>query len=61
MPAVATLARDLLAAIKRRDPDVDLGPIRQAIDFAIEAHGDQQRASGEPYVTHPIAAAQILA
>ena len=29
--------------------------------MAIEAHGSQTRASGEPYVTHPIAAAEILA
>jgi GTP diphosphokinase / guanosine-3',5'-bis(diphosphate) 3'-diphosphatase len=60
-PTVEAMTKDLLASIKRRDPDVDLGPIRTAVDFAIEAHGDQQRASGEPYVTHPIAAAQILA
>jgi GTP diphosphokinase / guanosine-3',5'-bis(diphosphate) 3'-diphosphatase len=55
------MAKDLLGSIRRRDPDIDLGPVRAAIDFAIEAHGDQQRASGEPYVTHPIAAASILA
>src|SRR5512146_2483562 len=29
--------------------------------MAVEAHGAQVRASGEPYVTHPIAAAEILA
>ena len=29
--------------------------------MAAEAHGNQTRASGEPYVTHPIAAAEILA
>jgi GTP diphosphokinase / guanosine-3',5'-bis(diphosphate) 3'-diphosphatase len=55
------MAKDLLAAVKRHDPDADLASIQRAIDFAVEAHGDQQRASGEPYVTHPIAAAQILA
>jgi GTP diphosphokinase / guanosine-3',5'-bis(diphosphate) 3'-diphosphatase len=60
-PSVASMAKDLLAAVKRHDPDADLASIQRAIDFAVEAHGDQQRASGEPYVTHPIAAAQILA
>ncbi len=51
----------LLATIRKHDADADLSGIQKAIDFAIEAHGDQPRASGEPFVTHPIAAAQILA
>ncbi|HET9681816.1 MAG TPA: HD domain-containing protein, partial [Candidatus Limnocylindrales bacterium] len=55
------MRRQLIASIQRRDPDADLDAIRRAVDFAIEAHGDQKRASGEPYVTHPIASAQILA
>ena len=32
-----------------------------AFDLAVEAHEGQKRATGEPYVTHPIASAQILA
>src|SRR5436190_16407560 len=60
-PSVESMAKDLLAAVKRHDSDIDLDRIRRAIDFAIEAHGEQVRASVEPYVTHPIAAAQILA
>jgi GTP pyrophosphokinase len=59
-PSVKKVTAELLAAIKRQDPDVDLTVIQRAIDFAVEAHGDQRRASGEPYVTHPIAAAHIL-
>jgi len=55
------LRRDLLAALERHYPQADLTPVGQAFDLAIEAHGDQRRASGEPYVTHPIASAQILA
>ncbi|MDQ3938776.1 MAG: HD domain-containing protein, partial [Chloroflexota bacterium] len=42
-------------------PQADLAPVRQAWEFAVEAHGDQRRASGEPYVTHPMAVAQSLA
>jgi GTP pyrophosphokinase len=57
--AAATAA--LLASVRRHDAQVDVGGIERAIGFATEAHGDQRRASGEPYVTHPIAAAQILA
>src|SRR5438045_5308201 len=39
-------------------PDLEL--IRRAYDFAAEAHGDQLRLSGEPYVNHPLAAAETL-
>ncbi len=55
------LRRDLLAALERHYPQADLAPVSEAFDLAVEAHGDQRRASGEPYVTHPIASAQILA
>ncbi|NJD27925.1 MAG: bifunctional (p)ppGpp synthetase/guanosine-3',5'-bis(diphosphate) 3'-pyrophosphohydrolase [Chloroflexi bacterium] len=60
-PSIDQLANHLIAAIKRHDPDVDVGDVERAVAFAVEAHGQQQRASGEPYVTHPIASAQILA
>ncbi len=43
------------------DKDADVARLRAAIEFAVEAHGEQKRASGEPYVTHPIASAQVLA
>ncbi len=55
------LRRDLLASLERHYPQADLEPVSLAFDLAVEAHGDQKRASGEPYVTHPIASAQILA
>jgi guanosine-3',5'-bis(diphosphate) 3'-pyrophosphohydrolase len=51
----------LIETVRRDEPKADIATIERAIAFAIEAHGDQKRASGEPYVTHPIAAAQILA
>lgn len=35
--------------------------INRALKFAVTAHGDQLRASGEPYVTHPIAVGEIVA
>jgi guanosine-3',5'-bis(diphosphate) 3'-pyrophosphohydrolase len=35
--------------------------IARALEFATAAHGEQKRASGEPYVIHPIAVAQIVA
>ncbi|MBC7237061.1 MAG: bifunctional (p)ppGpp synthetase/guanosine-3',5'-bis(diphosphate) 3'-pyrophosphohydrolase [Chloroflexi bacterium] len=39
----------------------DVDQIRHAIHFALEAHGDQRRASGEPFIVHPLAVAGILA
>ena len=51
----------LIKAVLEYDADADIQRLRKAIDFAIEAHGDQRRGSGEPFVTHPIASAQILA
>ncbi|HEY3522765.1 MAG TPA: bifunctional (p)ppGpp synthetase/guanosine-3',5'-bis(diphosphate) 3'-pyrophosphohydrolase [Candidatus Limnocylindrales bacterium] len=55
------LRDELLAAIEHHYPQADLDVVRRALAFAVEAHGSQRRASGEPYVTHPIASAQILA
>jgi len=41
------------------DNDVEL--IRDALDVAIDAHKDQYRKSGEPYIFHPLAVAKIAA
>ncbi|HSO29819.1 MAG TPA: HD domain-containing protein, partial [Candidatus Sulfomarinibacteraceae bacterium] len=60
-PSVETLTARLLAAIRAHYPQADLSGVERAIEMAAQAHGDQRRASGEPYVTHPIAAAEILA
>jgi guanosine-3',5'-bis(diphosphate) 3'-pyrophosphohydrolase len=42
-------------------PKVELKAIRDAYKFADEAHLGQYRASGEPYITHPIAVAGLVA
>jgi GTP pyrophosphokinase len=42
-------------------PDSELDLIRRAAEFAQDAHRGQTRASGEPYVTHSLAVADILA
>jgi len=52
---------DLIAAVKAYDPDADGAAIERAYLFAAEAHGSQQRASGDPYISHPLAVAEILA
>ena len=55
------MRKALLATIADHYPQADLAPVGRAFDFAVDAHGEQRRASGEPYVTHPIASAQIVA
>ena len=38
----------------------DLNKIREAYEFAEQAHHGQVRKSGEPYILHPLAVADIL-
>jgi GTP pyrophosphokinase len=42
-------------------PPEDLGGITDAYEFAALAHEGQHRRSGEPYISHPVAVAEILA
>ncbi|MEG0187891.1 MAG: HD domain-containing protein, partial [Algoriella sp.] len=41
--------------------DEDKKLIRKAFDLAVDAHKDQRRKTGEPYIYHPIAVAKIVA
>ncbi len=43
-----------------RFPQADVSPVAAAFEFAQEAHEGQTRVSGEPYVSHPLAVAEIL-
>jgi guanosine-3',5'-bis(diphosphate) 3'-pyrophosphohydrolase len=56
-----TSFRHVRDSLARHFPQADLTALRDAFDFAQEAHRDQTRVTGEPYVTHPLASAQILA
>ena len=51
----------LNASIAAHHPTADLTAVDAAFDLAVEAHASQRRATGETYVTHPIASAQIVA
>ena len=51
----------LLEKVRSYMPNADFDMIQLAYDFAAEAHAGQTRKSGEPYITHPLAAAHILA
>ncbi len=52
---------DLLATIGKNRPSDDIGVIRKAWEFCVQHHSGQLRASGEPYVLHPLEVAQVLA
>lgn len=54
-------AEDLIALVTQTEPKADERLLRDACDFAIEAHQGQVRASGKPYVTHCFATAATLA
>ena len=47
--------------IRAYNPGADFDHIRASYEFAKKQHGDQRRKSGEPYITHPLAVAQIVA
>ena len=51
----------LLSKIKSYNRFSSIGPLSKAYEFAIEAHKNQKRISGVPYVVHPVAVADILA
>ncbi len=55
------MRRKLETSLREHHPNADLAAVTEAFKFAVEAHRTQERASGEPYVTHPIAVAQSLA
>ena len=52
---------ELLATIGKNRPSDDIGVIRKAWEFCVQHHSGQLRASGEPYVLHPLEVAQVLA
>jgi GTP pyrophosphokinase len=53
--------RQLIDAWHGRKEAQDLEMVEKAFYFAVEAHKDQRRRSGEPYIYHPIAVAYIAA
>ena len=51
----------LVRLLKSRNGKVDLKELQRTYAFAEEAHRDQKRLSGEPFIEHPVAVATILA
>ncbi|MER7795778.1 bifunctional (p)ppGpp synthetase/guanosine-3',5'-bis(diphosphate) 3'-pyrophosphohydrolase [Microbacterium sp. NPDC096154] len=59
-PRHADLTR-LITTVRANHPRGDMAIIERAYAVAAEKHRGQKRQSGEPYITHPLAVAQILA
>jgi GTP diphosphokinase / guanosine-3',5'-bis(diphosphate) 3'-diphosphatase len=60
-PVSASPVAALAARVRGYDPRAETGQIEQAYAVAAEAHLAQKRDNGDPYITHPIAVAEILA
>ncbi len=55
------LYRELISSVKKYHPSTDLSMIEKAYRIADNAHKDQKRKSGEPYIIHPLCVGIILA
>ena len=53
--------RKLEDTVRRYNPSANFQQIRSAFEFAAKAHGAQMRKDGSPFITHPLAVAQIVA
>src|ERR1700722_3698925 len=51
----------LLRHVQANRPSEDLSLIRKAWEFCVHYHAGQMRASGEPYIIHPLEVAEVLA
>ena len=52
---------DILDKVTAYYPEANLDVLRKAYIYSAKVHGGQVRKSGEPYLTHPLAVAFILA
>jgi guanosine-3',5'-bis(diphosphate) 3'-pyrophosphohydrolase len=59
--AVKPVLEPLLAVHRGAHPKVDVRLLQRGYDFAEQRHRGQLRKSGDPYITHPLAVASILA
>ncbi len=55
------LLEQLISKVRSYNPQADAGLIRRAYEYSARMHGEQKRMSGEPYVTHPLNVALIIA
>src|SRR5215467_7069066 len=51
---------DLVDKVRKYNPDTDEDLLNRAYVYAMKAHGEQKRLSGDPYISHPLEVAAIL-
>ena len=51
---------DLIERVRRYNPNTNEALLNRAYVYAMKAHGEQKRASGDPYFSHPLEVAAIL-
>src|SRR6187401_3652003 len=51
---------DLIERVRRYNPNTDEALLNRAYVYAMKAHGEQKRASGDPYFSHPLEVAAIV-
>jgi guanosine-3',5'-bis(diphosphate) 3'-pyrophosphohydrolase len=56
-----TRFRDLMKTLRANRPNDDLAIVKKAYDYSHKHHSGQSRASGEPYLVHPLEVACVLA
>ncbi len=56
-----TKFRDLMKRMQANRPADDLEIVKRAYDYSLRVHAGQSRASGEPYLVHPLEVALVLA
>ncbi|MBP3307350.1 MAG: bifunctional (p)ppGpp synthetase/guanosine-3',5'-bis(diphosphate) 3'-pyrophosphohydrolase [Anaerotignum sp.] len=61
VPVEEQLYLELIEKIKTYHPSNDFSMVEKAYKLAVDAHKDQKRKSGEPYIIHPLKVAYILA
>ena len=60
-PVEGTGIADVIRSAKASHPKLDFSIVERAYQVAEKAHQGQTRKSGDPYITHPVAVAQLLA
>lgn len=55
------LYQELISSVRKYHPSADITLIEKAYNIAFEAHKEQKRKSGEPYIIHPLCVGIILA
>ena len=60
-PKLSERFEALLKQVQANRPSEDISLIRKAWEFCVRHHDGQMRASGEPYIIHPLEVAEVLA